>query len=487
MHRDASPLPYSSPINLPSMILCSYRSPIAAQVHPACLPTFCPILSGACQDPWAITLVPNTNLTVMHHAKHSNEHIVATEIDLNDERIVILNIYFPGGVDSESYLQNLQDTIDAFNGTHLIVGDINAHSPAWGGEDLDGLGGLFEEFLHRNNLLLLNNSMSPSPILMRTLLDRCVYLQLWRKYDPIRANWACIKEFLETNLIYSPEQNETRTQIDYNLEIIRKAWIPTFPRRALGEEEPPGGLRRSRHRNASDHHIHKEAYLSSLRAYKQTIKAEKLRKWHEFCTITSRDPWGYVTKTCMGRLRKVKILTDNNNSNTPLNIAQTMLCHLDSFCPADDPETDTEWQGVIRADRNRLADTIDTPPSSEGEINKAILTLGRRKAPGVDEINTDIVHAIFPKTWKRARVVPVPKANSTTDIRPISLLPILGKILEKLIKFRLEWQHVEHNHCLSDTYRVRLSTDFDDRNLLKTQFIILFKTFSSFYKITNTS
>ncbi|XP_067128676.1 uncharacterized protein [Centruroides vittatus] len=227
------------------------QEPYCRAGTPACLPTFCSILSEAFQDPWAITLVPNTNFTVMHHAKHSNENIVATEINLNDKRIVILNIYFSGGADSESYLKNLQDTIDAFSGTYLIiVGDINAHSPAWGGAELDRCGDLFEEFLHRNNLLLLNNLMSPptfqstrrhswidvstcsSGFCNRILnwrvlpkkslsdhahitFDICPKMRHFientprRKYDPKRANWARIKEFLETNLIkdYSSEQN----------------------------------------------------------------------------------------------------------------------------------------------------------------------------------------------------------------------------------------------------------------------------------------
>ena len=58
---------------------------------------------------------------------------------------------------------------------------------------------------------------------------------------------------------------------------------------------------------------------------------------------------------------------------------------------------------------------------------------------------------VFPEIWKRANVVPVHKKNSKNlkqNYRPISLLPIFGKILEKLI-FDSIYQHLNTNGSLS--------------------------------------
>ena len=47
---------------------------------------------------------------------------------------------------------------------------------------------------------------------------------------------------------------------------------------------------------------------------------------------------------------------------------------------------------------------------------------------------------IFPNSWKIATVVPLPKCNNPKDsseLRPVSLLPLVGKILEKLIHSQL--------------------------------------------------
>jgi hypothetical protein len=51
-------------------------------------------------------------------------------------------------------------------------------------------------------------------------------------------------------------------------------------------------------------------------------------------------------------------------------------------------------------------------------------------------INTCIDSSLFPRTWKTARVSPIPKINNPTcekDYRPISILPALSKIFERLV------------------------------------------------------
>ena len=51
-------------------------------------------------------------------------------------------------------------------------------------------------------------------------------------------------------------------------------------------------------------------------------------------------------------------------------------------------------------------------------------------------INTCITDNIFPESWKSSRISPVPKIDNPTDLdhyRPISILPTLSKIFEKII------------------------------------------------------
>ena len=79
-------------------------------------------------------------------------------------------------------------------------------------------------------------------------------------------------------------------------------------------------------------------------------------------------------------------------------------------------------------------------------------------------LNTSIVTGSFPSLWKHAIMVPIFKsgdANEPKDYGPISLLPIISKVLEKVITQQL-MSHLEENHMLSKTqhgFRASLFTD----------------------------
>ena len=57
--------------------------------------------------------------------------------------------------------------------------------------------------------------------------------------------------------------------------------------------------------------------------------------------------------------------------------------------------------------------------------------------------NSSLLLSIFPKAWKLSTIVPLPKVphpNSASDLRPVALTPLPGKLMEKLICGRLqEW------------------------------------------------
>ena len=79
-------------------------------------------------------------------------------------------------------------------------------------------------------------------------------------------------------------------------------------------------------------------------------------------------------------------------------------------------------------------------------------------------INTSIVTKSYPSSWKYPFVIPAFKGGDSEDItnyRPISLLPIISKILEKIIASQLT-TYLETNNLLSNSqhgFRPRLSTE----------------------------
>lgn len=110
--------------------------------------------------------------------------------------------------------------------------------------------------------------------------------------------------------------------------------------------------------------------------------------------------------------------------------------------------------------RKTIKNSVFLYPVTEIELNNLILKLERNKAPGSDGVDSVLVKNIskhiipvlvyifnkslsegeFPKSLKLAHVVPIFKKGSEellTNYRPISLLSVFSKLLEKIMKIRL--------------------------------------------------
>ena len=79
-------------------------------------------------------------------------------------------------------------------------------------------------------------------------------------------------------------------------------------------------------------------------------------------------------------------------------------------------------------------------------------------------VNRSIVTAVFPEAWKLARVIPIHKSGDRSDpsnFRPISILSVLSKILEKVVAIQL-MSYLNENNILSThqyAYRPSHSTE----------------------------
>ena len=87
---------------------------------------------------------------------------------------------------------------------------------------------------------------------------------------------------------------------------------------------------------------------------------------------------------------------------------------------------------TLRSDRSTGADQIPT----------SFIKLAADHLAGLLTriINSCITEAYFPKLWKIARVSPIPKVDnpSTNDeLRPISILPVLPRVFERLVGWQL--------------------------------------------------
>ena len=125
----------------------------------------------------------------------------------------------------------------------------------------------------------------------------------------------------------------------------------------------------------------------------------------------------------------------------------------------------------------RINNQIKDITVSREKVLKLIRTLDTKKAHGCDEISVSMIKicdssivdplcmifekclstGLYPSSWKKANIIPIHKKESKQskkNYRPISLLPIFGKIFERLL-FDDIYEHLNANRLL-----VRISLGF---------------------------
>lgn len=208
------------------------------------------------------------------------------------------------------------------------------------------------------------------------------------------------------------------------------------------------------------------ALLQRERAkYKKQIKIEKLNSWKKFCSNT-KETFGQQFKIATNKRLKnhhfIHTSLQGSHPNiTKQEIFQDLLNHHFpinnlGMPPLQDPASGEDLP-------------LKPPIFSFKEINSAINEQNNLKAPGHDKIDAFIIKNInktnknllkelfnkclilnyFPKEWKIANVIFFSKQNKDPKLpssyRPICLLPMLGKIYERLLKHRINY-HLENNN-----------------------------------------
>jgi hypothetical protein len=185
--------------------------------------------------------------------------------------------------------------------------------------------------------------------------------------------------------------------------------------------------------------------------------------------------------------KMVKLLRNNRKPLPPIHGAHGMVYtdeekaeafadSLELQCRANFTNADLDHVENVEEQVEQIADEepeTPIPPTSPQEVLQTIRGLKNRKAPGPDNISnralknlpekavvaiTEIANGIFrlrhfPARWKTANVIFIPKPGKDPKFpqnhRPISLLSSVGKVIEKLIHFRLA-KVISANHTIPD-------------------------------------
>ena len=97
------------------------------------------------------------------------------------------------------------------------------------------------------------------------------------------------------------------------------------------------------------------------------------------------------------------------------------------------------------------AHTAPGPDKLPASLFKSFL--GSLALPLLHVFNSSIASGVVPSCWKTAEVVPIYKgkgdSNSASSYRPISLLSVASKILERLVSVQLK-AYLDDSHIMSD-------------------------------------
>lgn len=127
--------------------------------------------------------------------------------------------------------------------------------------------------------------------------------------------------------------------------------------------------------------------------------------------------------------------------------------------------TQFEFKAVAQLEVLSLLNSIGRPSAGYDGVRAYVVFHVKDLivAPLTHIINCIISTARYPKALKVARVVPIYKDGNTanpSNYRPISVLPVLNKVVEKVLVKQME-QYLEANHLISDNqfgFRRRHST-----------------------------
>lgn len=288
-------------------------------------------------------------------------------------------------------------------------------------------------------------------------------------YEPWKSLMDSIRTKVDLNNFTTKWINDISTVCQHTLSIVklRKKCVPWWTSELTALRGRARRWKRKVCRVASLalREVYLPIWLNHLKTYKMAISKAKTSSWRNFVSNQGReDAWAKVYRICKNPKLKPPTTIRKVDGTFTVDPSSSASYQLDAFLPDNEPANDTSSQENIR----RLAQCSCNEPAfiaapfTHEEIEDQIMTQNDKKSPGKDGITANILKTIFqvtpdtiqqlynlclqlgcfPKAFKHSVVRTIPK-HSTSDHssikswRPISLLPIPGKVLERLMITRV--------------------------------------------------
>lgn len=191
-------------------------------------------------------------------------------------------------------------------------------------------------------------------------------------------------------------------------------------------------------------------FRRSDKEYKEMMVRHKENEWRAFVHDHRDDPWGHVYKIMRGRRKQFQVNSLQVGEQKFTTWSGCVRVLLNEFFPRADDHIPSVGNGSVH-------------PLEDAEVDYAFSRVRSRRSPGLDGMTGEMCKSIwkavpehlgalynkcvcegyFPTEWKKARVVVLLKSPNKVKSNPrsyrgISLLPVMGKVLERILVERLQ-------------------------------------------------
>ena len=291
-----------------------------------------------------------------------------------------------------------------------------------------------------------------------------------------KTNWKNFFECLETQLnnvdgspcLTSPQDIDSYTEsLTEALNITIEKMVPK--RRHVRHKNAwwTTSLERQKMQVRSLKRKNRAEYLRKKFEFEIDIQKAKNSSWQKFLENAKNQDDAYIRYKvlCKSKTERNVLPVNDENGNLTTTPEESARVLLDKHFPdfAGNPQNDNE---ILETVQNYLnTDHISYEPLIEDfEILAAVQKTAPRKAPGNDGIPGIVYHktfslllpklnklynamlelSYFPNRWKNAEIIFLKKPGKVStyeakNFRPISLLPVMSKIFERILQNRLNW------------------------------------------------
>lgn len=350
-----------------------------------------------------------------------------------------------------------------------------------------------------------NKSKKSNCSISNTQMQKLDYVMLSEKllnydwailYNEVEVN-VCFNKFMEVLLeaissckIENQQPNKLRKAMSIS------PWINKFLLAKLNKKKKLYKLYKQRPYDLNFKHYFK-TFCNKLSCDIDQAKNKFYSKEFENCQGDTAMQWKLINRLT-GRAVKNSVDSVELDNGEILGEPEKIAEEINSFLIAEQSNIPSSRVGLHNVrrplDLPQTAHSFFISPTTEVEVKSVINKLKNKKSSGYDCINVLVIkkiaqyispilthiinlsfeNGVFPEKLKLSIVVPIRKKQSSikiNDLRPISLLSVFSKILEKLMKARLVRYLDNLNFLNKNQFGFRKGKSTEDALLMVTEII----------------